>query len=90
MAPAEAARQATRLSAIFAGHYEWPHDHVTRELITAIENHYEKTDRLPATAANLISAATAPAATDPARRRAYEPGRVQRRQPHARNETERT
>jgi DNA primase len=68
MPPAEAARQATRLAAIFTGHYDWPHDQVTQEIIAAVENHYEQ---LPAAAAKLVSVSTAPAVEAPAQHREY-------------------
>jgi DNA primase len=90
MPPAEAARQATRLSTLFIGHYDWAPGQVTGELITAVENHYEKPDRLPAAAAELVSAATAPTTTAPTQRREYVSVPSRRKQPHVRNETERT
>jgi DNA primase len=90
MPPAEAARQATRLSTLFIGHYDWPHEQVTRELITAVENHYEKPGRLPAAAAKLVSAARAPVATALAQRRESVLASPRRKRPHVRDEAERT
>jgi DNA primase len=90
MPPAEAARQATRLSTLFIGHYDWPHEQVTRELIAAVEYHYEKPGGLPVMAAKLVSAATAPAATAPAQRHDSAPTRLHRKRPHVRDEAERT
>jgi DNA primase len=44
MPPIEAARQASRLAALFIRRYHWPPDLVNTELITAVEQHYETSD----------------------------------------------
>ena len=42
MPPQEAGTQAVRISKLFTDTYGWPQELVSRELITAVEHHFER------------------------------------------------
>jgi hypothetical protein len=63
MPPDQVGPQAARLAALYSGRYGWHHDEVTREVIDAVERHYQAQPRdtaLPAPVAAAVSHAIAP------------------------------
>jgi DNA primase len=67
MPAAEVGRQATRLAELFTRRYNWPHPEVTREVIDAVEHHFQTHDGsgqwLPGSAEKLTAVAIAPPGT---------------------------
>jgi DNA primase len=64
MPAADIGPQAARLAELFASRYGWTAEEVTREVITAVEGHYEPAmmSEFPAGSADLVSAAIASSA----------------------------